>query len=271
MNTFNSFMTFIFRLLLAPFQSMDPLWGLLIISILTGIFMLWIFKMASNQQAIGVTKNRIKAHLLAIRLYRHDVKLSLIAMGQIFAENGRYFLLALRPMLVMIVPMLLLLFQLSVRYGNSAAPPEKPLLISVRVSETADPKQIILHPTMGITIETPALFVSQTNQLYWRIRPQQNGIATLTFQYIDRTESKKLAVGTRRQPLATKRVPTSFAAFLYPVEHTLKSDSFLREIKVDYPAPHIRVAGIQLSWLVFFFIVSVATGFLAKGVFKVQL
>ncbi|MBN1467040.1 hypothetical protein JXA02_14895 [candidate division KSB1 bacterium] len=272
MDAFNKIVTVLFDGLLFPLRPLSAPWALLVLAMLAGLFMLWIFKKVSNQEAIRATKNRIKAHLLEIRLYRHDAMLSLNATGRLFFENGRYFLHLVKPLLLLSAPMLIILLQVGARYGHQPAAVDQPILVSLQLAETIDADQVVLV-AQTIQIETAPLFIPQEHAIYWRIRPVRAGASTLTFQYRDETVEKKLVSGSKtNSPLATKRVcARSLAAFLHPAEATLAANSFAREILVDYEESFIRLGGHRIHWLLIFIVISVLSGFLAKVLFKVQL
>ena len=61
---------YIFHLIFMPFQGLNSAVGLFVVSVLTGIVMLIIFRYTSNQKGIEQVKNRIKAYFLEMKLYR---------------------------------------------------------------------------------------------------------------------------------------------------------------------------------------------------------
>ncbi len=272
MDFFNTITTLFFKILFYPLHFCSALWGLVIVSVLTGLLMLVIFKKVSNQDGIVATKNRIKAHLLATRLYKHDAVLLLGALAAIFKENGRYFLFALKPVLVLCVPVMVLVVQLSAHYGYKPAQINQPILVHAFVAKDIDVRRVSLDAPPEIDVEDTPLRIPLKNETCWRIRPLENGSYNLKFSYAGHTVTKKLIVGDDRQILAAKRVQAhSLAALLYPAEQTLESNCFMREIKINYPEQHVYPAGIKFHWLVFSIIASIVTGLLFKRFFRVQL
>ena len=272
MNIFNQITTAIFNVIFYPLQNLSSFWALFIISILTGLFMLWVFKRVSNQNGIRITKNRIKAHLLAIRLYKNDAILSLQSMGLLFKENGRYLLYALKPMLVLSLPVMIIVIQVGSRYGYQSANINEPLLVHVQVAKDVDMRQVALFaPSDDIRVEKPPLYIPPRSEIYWRIYPLEAGVWTLTFSYRNHNISKKIVSGPKQHLSAPKRVSASIESLLYPAESVLSSDSCINEISVDYSENRIKVAGIRFHWLLFFILLSIVTGFAFKGVFRVQI
>ncbi len=270
MDIFNKIITGLFRLFFYPLKYVNDFWGLLIVSTLTGLLMLIVFKKVSNQAGILSTKNHIKAHLLGIRLYKHDAVLSLGTMGRIFLENGRYFMLALKPMLILMLPVIVLIIQLSARYGYTPAEVGKPIIVTVQVNDAVNVEKVRVTASQGIRVEMPPLHIPSSNEINWRMTPAESGVEVLTFQYEDQKETKKIVVNKKNLLFSPRRV-SSLAALLYPVEKTIDDESFLRDISIGYSENKISFAGWRIQWLVFFFVVSLATGFLAKGIIHVHL
>ena len=79
------------------------------------------------------------------------------SQGRVLAANGRYVLYALKPMLVMIVPMLLLLIQLDVRFGARALAEGETALVKVTVVPELGLAGLepVLEAPAGIAVETP--------------------------------------------------------------------------------------------------------------------
>jgi uncharacterized membrane protein (DUF106 family) len=80
----------LFGIILAPFRSMHPAVGLFVVSIITGIVMVFIFGKTSNQDAIRRAKGRVKAHIAEIWLFRNDLGQMLLAALRVFGTTGRW-------------------------------------------------------------------------------------------------------------------------------------------------------------------------------------
>ena len=53
------------------------------VSLLTALLMLFVFQLTSNQAGIRRAKDRIKAHLLELRLFKDNMRVTLWAQGGI--------------------------------------------------------------------------------------------------------------------------------------------------------------------------------------------
>ncbi len=271
MDIFNQIVTTIFNILFFPLQTLGRFWGLFLVAVLTGLLMLIILKKVSNQEGIHATKNRIKAHVLGARLYQHDASLSVRILGRLFLENGRYLLYALKPMLILMIPVTILIIQLSARYGYQPASLGKPILVRLVANDVDDLSTIRIIPSTDVRIDVTPLTIPALHEINWRIYPITAGVSTLIFQYKETQEEKKMVTDGRWSVLSPRRLTASVRGFLYAAEPTLSSNSFAREISIEYDETKLSVAGVNIHWLVFFILVSLMTGVAAQRLFKVEI
>jgi len=271
-NIFNFVLNTLFNILLFPFQNLNPFWGIVIISLLTGIVMLSIFKNVSNQEKIHQVKNKIKAHLLELRLYNDDIELSLSAVSNLFIANFLYLLQVVKPLLFLFIPVSLILIQVGSRYGNRPLRIDEKTTISVTVYNKIPLQKVHLFGSKGVKVEThPVRFPSQ-NKIYWRITGLNKGLWNVTCRYDTLKVEKRVIVGKHTIPIAHSRVNKySLIAFLNPAEKTLSKNQFLKKIKIKYPQKPIEFAGLHIHWLFLFFVLSLMFGFALKGFLGVEI
>ena len=61
--------------------------------------MVIVFRYTSDQMAIHVAKDRLKAHLLALRLFQDQIPVVMRSYGRIILATGHYLRLAFKPLL----------------------------------------------------------------------------------------------------------------------------------------------------------------------------
>ena len=135
----NALLNGLFDVLLYPFRSLDAWWGMIVVSLLTGLLMLAVFRVTSNQAGIRAAKDRIKAHLLEMRLFKDNFRVSLGAQRQIMTANLKYLGYSAKPLLVMIVPLVLILIQLNFWFGYEPLAVGEPAIVKVRLAAGVDP------------------------------------------------------------------------------------------------------------------------------------
>ncbi len=264
-----------FYLLIAPFKNLDPLWSLMVMSLLVGILMLVIFRYTSNQEAIRKTKNKIRAYIFELRLFKDELGIVLSAQKKIFSYNMKYMSYALKPMLFMIVPLALILIQLEGWYGFKALTPEESAVVSLKLSDGN--QEVINGITMtaspGLEIDSPALRIQSEKEVNWRIRAKEFGSHSLTFNVDNYSFNREVIVSEK----GLKRItPASFRSELWnfllnPGQKAIPDNPYVEEIDVSYPLNSIKVYKWGLHWLVVLFVLSIVFGFALKGLFKVEI
>src|SRR5260370_18015994 len=87
----------------------------------------------SNQKAIGIAKDQLQAHLLAVRLYRDQIPVVMGSYGKILRGAGRYLGLAFKPLLYCIVPITLLMLHMDCYFGAPPPAPACPFLLTANL------------------------------------------------------------------------------------------------------------------------------------------
>jgi uncharacterized membrane protein (DUF106 family) len=275
MSTFNSIFGKIFDLILFPFRSMSPWVGIIIISLLTALFMLFVFRYTSNQKGIKTAKNKIKAHLLEIRLFKDNLGQSLKAQGGILKQNARYIGYSSKPLLFMIVPLLLILVQMNFWFGYEPFTPEKPAILKIKLKEGFIPTetQIELNPSEGITIETPALRIDEELEVNWRFSTNRPGIHEIGITIGEFTETKIInARSGQLQKISPIKPHKNFLDQLfYPVESPISKAIPLESITISQPEYRFNLFGLRMHWIIVYFALSIIFGFGLKGLFGVEI
>jgi len=272
---FNSALARIFEVIFLPFRGLSPWFGMIFISLLTGLLMLFIFRRTSNQAGIRKAKNKIKAHLLELRLYKDNMNVSLRAYGQILRANLKYLSHSIKPMLVMIIPVLLILIQLNLWFGFRSLNVGQEAVLKIRLEQGKNPLQteIVIEPPPGISVETSALRVEDAREIDWRLRALGKGVHTLTIRSESQSFSKQVAVGQNRlAKISTVKPGSSFVDQMFnPGESPVPDNLGIQSVEVDYPSPGMNLFGWHIHWLVVFFALSIIFGFGLKGFFKVKI
>jgi uncharacterized membrane protein (DUF106 family) len=273
MTFISAIMTAMFDFLLRPFAGLSPWYGIAAVSLLTGVVMLLIFRCTSNQRAIRRAKQRIRAHLLEVRLYRDDVRVLLRAQKDILLNNLAYLGNSLAPLAVMIIPVVLILVQLNAHYGYQPLRPNESGIVSARFAHTADLDtcRLELIVPSGLRVETPPLRIPSLREVDWRIGAKRPGKYVLAIAVGEQRVEKQVVVAAGPARVAPERVASGWSAMLMnPGEKPLPHGSVVRSITVGYKRASLPLLRWNIHWLVAFFVLSIAFGFALKGLFRVE-
>ncbi|HPW18920.1 MAG TPA: hypothetical protein PLP83_11180 [Candidatus Aminicenantes bacterium] len=258
-----------------PFQGLPPWFGLTAASLLTSLLMLEAYKLTSDQAAIRRAKDRIKAHLLEMRLYKDNMRASWGAQAGILKANLAYLAANLKPLAVMIVPLVLILARLGLWFDRAPLEPGRETLVKAKLAGAADPAALDLRletPPFA-EVSAPPVRIADEREVVWRIKALAAGRGRLTLRAGDRTAEKSLAVGGPELSKVSARASRgSFPdRVLYPGEPPLPDGAPVRSIEVIYPARRLAAFGLSVHWLAAYLVLSIAFGFALKGVFGVEI
>jgi len=272
---FNTIFGKIFEFMFLPFRGMSPWVAMTIVSFVTGLLMLFIFRYTSNQEGIKRTKNKIKAHLLEMRLFSDNMGVSLKAQGNILKANLRYIAYSAKPMLFMIIPVILILVHINFWFGYDSLQPGEDALLKLMLTEdmSASQTEVLLEPSPGITVETDPLRIEEFREIDWRISATENGVHILNFTVDGQPFTKNVHVGQARlTKISPRKVGRAFFdQVFYPAEAPVSGGIPVEKVEIAYPEHKMNLFGWKMHWLIAYFALSVVFGFAFKGVFGVEI
>ncbi len=274
-------------LLNAGFDAMDALFGwtgplvaVSLVSLATGILFLVLFPHVSAQNWIKSVKDKIKFHLLSIRLYQDNPGNVLRSTGGALGWNFAYLGLNILPMVVLVIPFMVIWFQLNALYAFEPLQPGDERVVVAELKPGTDVNQVQLAPpTEGWSVvQGPVRLNDRTPRVLWTLRAEKEGIFDLTFQDGGESVTKTLAVGERPRRLAKVRTASPWANFfamkdpiLYFGEPVLSKSSFLQTVTIDYPNASFGPFDGEIGIMILFVLISIVAAFALKGPFGVEI
>lgn len=263
-------MTRMFDLFFWPFRTLDPLWAVALFSAVTGVLMLLAFRYASNQNAVRRAKDRLSAHVLEVRLFQDQLSVVAGAYGKILRATGAYIGTTLKPLAVMLLPLLVLLVQMDLRLGVQPFAAGQPVLLKARFTGPEAVGQANLELPDGMELTAPPLHIGEQREVDWRIRPARAGVFAVQVAVGSERYAKQVVVDGDLAALPGERMRGWINSLLYPGEARLPADGPVESITVHYPPREIRFAGWGMHWLIPFFVLSMVVGYALKGVFGAE-
>lgn len=275
-HTANYVLTLTGDVLLAPF-AWYPLCGLVFWAAVSGVVMTLVFGATSSQTRLAETADQTRAQLLAIKLFKDDLTVTWKCQMELLRATGRRLILSIPPMLVMLVPFIVVLIQLAVRYEKRPLVPGNTALVELGVDSAQwdTCRDMQLRAPAGIEVETQALRDSVDQTLCWRIHPHEPGRYELKFSTGSGVEATKtVAVSAESLPLSKltpRRAGVGIVdSMLFPAEPALDEAVPIRTIDVTYPSRTTPVLGVDVPWWLTFLIVSMITALVAGRVLGVR-
>lgn len=257
MNAINRVTSSVFDVLMAPFELLGDEWAVVIVSCLFTVLALLLFKRISWQKGIKGTKDKIKGHMIAIRLYQDDLRIVGSSVVKVVLRNFQYLGLNFGPILPLIFPFALVLAQFVVRYAYAPLPvveesrvagmlPGEGTLIEIELKERDRAKvaelSLVLPPELKPL--SPLLRSVSDGKAYQEVVATRAGAGEIEILVGGaRVGTKEIAAGNvEPEKMQPQRVASPLLAILYPAEDTFPADSPLERVAFTYPDR-------ELSWL----------------------
>ena len=276
MSFINALLRTLIDRLLYPFHDLSPIVGLTVVSLVTAIGLLIVFKHTSNQKALADVKRKIHAGLFEIRLYNDDFRLMMRAQRGILRANLTYMRYSMAPMIWTIPPLILLIAQLQFHYGYSGLTPGQEVLLKIELSEGAyggdeKPPYAVTTPE-GLQLDDLAVWIPTLGEMAWRLTADAPGDYELEIR--NGTGSTTATKTVRVTDSVVRRSPFKVRGFLneliYPAEASLPSDGAIESITVTYPDANVDVF-VELHWMIVYFVLSIVFAFILRGPLGVTL
>jgi hypothetical protein len=248
-----------------------PLFMVLAISIVIGLLMVIVFRYTSDQKAIGRAKDRLKAHLLAVRLFQDQLPVVMRTYGRILRGTGSYLRLAFTPFLIAILPITFLIVQLDRYFGWMPLQPAQTFLVEARVEDLNALNGAALQLPPELSSSAPAVHIPKDKEVVWRVVADRTGQFDIQIAAAGQTVSKQVVVTPGLARVSTVRLKDNFWERMFTSgEAALADNSPVQSITVNYPPREISFAWMQWNWIVLFFVVSLIAGFVFKSVLGIQ-
>jgi len=249
----------------------SPLAIVIVVSLVVGLLMVVLFGYTSDQKAIGIAKDQLKAHLLAVRLYRDQIPVVMRSYGKILRGTGRYLKLAFKPLLYVIIPITLLIVQIDRYLGATPIPPNVPFLLTVHTGSDVL-NDVTLDLPAEIAMTAPPVHVPSTNEIIWRLTGSKEGKYEMKIVAAGQSAAKVVSVGGDLPRISTVRLRGNFWERMFSsAEPALPENSPIESISINYPDRDIEVAGYGMNWIWLFFILSMVAGFVFKELLGIQI
>jgi hypothetical protein len=255
----------------------SPLAIVIFVSLVVGLLMVVLFGYTSDQKAIGIAKDQLKAHLLAVRLYRDQIPVVMGSYGKILRGTGRYLKLAFKPLLYVIIPITLLMVQIDRYLGQTPIAPNAAFLLTVHLpgqaNASSDPaNDVTLDLPPEITMTAPPVHAPAENKIIWRLSGSKDGKYEVKIAAAGQSVSKTVSIGSDLPRISTVRLRGKFWERLFSsAEPALPENSPIESISINYPDRDIDIAGYGMNWIWLFFILSMIAGFIFKEVLGIKI
>ncbi len=259
--------------IVAPFMLLGPTLGMIALSVVVSAFVLLVFRYTADQRRLRASKDQMQGALLGIVVFQHDTAVMFREEGRLIRGAFAYMLNGLKPLAVMVVPMLAIIAALGGFCSHGPLEPGARTMVTLRGPAESAFAGASIEPGPGMEVETPPLRIPSRGEVCWRIRATAPGVHPLQVRVGGETYVKALVVGGkgRMAALSPMRTRKGFWATLIDSAEPPLPASPLSQIRVEYPPARWHLGPVAMPWLLAFFILTVIVGLVLKGPLRVEL
>jgi len=259
--------------LLRPFDS--PWAALATAALATSVLVLLIVRWTSSPATIARARGRLIARVLELVLFRHDAMVSVGAAGRILSANVLYLATLLVPLTVSLVPVALILAQLScwfdarpLQVGEAAV-----LEVKLRDGVSVTDQSLTVMGAEAVRVETEGVRIPRLTEIDWRVRGAHPGVDWIEIRCGDESPVRKhVAVGDDFQKVSRQRSRTGlWEQFANPAESPIEAGASVERVEVRYPARQFYLQNTEIDWILAFFVLTIVFGLILKRPLKVEI
>jgi len=217
-------------------------------------------------------KNRIQAHLLEVRLFPDQLGIVSRAYGRILRWTAIYFAHSLKPLAILLIPLMVLMVQLNLRFSRIPLRSHESFILKAKLVDPGALDSNSLRLPKGLTLTAPPVHVPALNEVNWRIRADEYGVFLPAIVVAGQAFAKRVVVSKEITATPVERARGSLAEwFLNPVEPPLPRGGTLQSLEVNYAPRSIDLGSFATNWLIFFLVVSLVSGLILKFALGIEI
>jgi hypothetical protein len=250
MDALNGIVTKIFDLILTPLETMGREVAMIVMGGIFGILALIVFKHISSQKGIKAAKDKIKGHMIAIRIYQNDLAVVGSSVGKVLLRNVQYVGLNFAPFIPLAIPFVFVIAQMVVRYSFDPLPvvavedvdemlagQGTELRIEFKGDQKKRASELEVVLPEGLVATSPLVRVGAAGLAFIEFVATAPGEHVVELRFPDGTSYEKTIVAGEvpTRTMQPERVSGMLSAALWPAEDSFDSASPIAHLAFAYP------------------------------------
>lgn len=247
--------------------------NLLFFSLLISLVATLTYKYFANQDAIKTVNDRIKSFIYELRLFDYSPALVFQALGNIFRSSAMYILYSLKPLAVLIIPVMIILMQLHYLFDYSPLKDGDVTVVSVTFADSFVPEQgrYSFEVSENLNLDTAPVLNTDTNEVSVRVSVKGDEEGFFTVNAGGTSYTKKIIISDK----TVKVLPvTTSGGFWTNIANfgsdIMPSDGELTRVAVQYPDGDHTIFGTTWHWLIWLLLISMSVAIVMMKILKIN-
>lgn len=278
LNILNRFFDFIWT----PLSKTSCYIDFILISAISAVIFLILFKKTSNQEKIQHFKNILFAHILEIRLYKDQPLMTLKIIFDILLKNLTYLRYTIVPIFVILPFVLIISIQLNNRYGYLPIKQGDTFVVRVDLNKglatdiAKNPGKIRCETSKGVLIETQPILIESEASIYWRAKVTDSGnnqqFLRIMLDGTGYDVKKKILTNLSKQRFSPERQKYNLEGlFLDSSEGFISDTSPFEAVSINYNRATYPFLFWNMDPIVLYFVLTLLLGLAFKPFLKVNI
>lgn len=247
-----------FEGLLWPFDLLPDLLSLTLLSIITGVVLLWLVGKTTPQRLVEKARNKMTAAIYEIRLYLDSPGRVFRCQGRLLGWSFIYVGVMMPALVAAALPLGLLYLHLETRFGLDPLARGEQVVLRVDLNDGVDGYQVVAEPQDGAESTAPPVFDEEENVVYLRYAITGESVSELGVRVGDHVATKGISVGSRGRSVSAERFAGVGGFWQFGDERPLSGDSPVAGISLSYPPRERSWLGIPIWWIYWLLVATVA-------------
>ena len=241
------------EVLLWPFDLLPPWLSLTLVSIITGVVMLWVVGKSTPQRRLERARDRLAGGVYEVRLFLDSPVRIFGALFSMLKWSVIYIGLVIPALLVMTFPLGLLYLHLETRHGFAPLPVGEPLVVRVDLADGVDGYALEAGDEGGndVLVTAPPVYDAEGQRVYLRVEVQRPGEHVLPIRLGDTVVDKRLTATADAVTVSPDRASGADMFLVYTDEPPLDAGAGITAVSVTHPAKDQSWLGTSMPWWVF--------------------
>ena len=257
---------------------------IVLMSLISAIIFLLIFKKTSNQRKIKYHKDKIFGNMLQMPLYKDKFGMLVLSILNILKHNLLYLKQTLIPLVFICIPLILFTVQINNRCGYKPLEVNQRFIMRVDLDANAIQdslpaviENVYCEPSPEIVLETPPLRIETEGNVFWRARvaelPQNSQpYLRIGVQGSDRLIEKTIVTDYRYERFSPAKGKWSFWNGLFNnAEGFLADDAFFEFVSIDYHRASYAFLFWSVDAIILYFLLTLIFALALKPFVKVTI
>ncbi len=248
--------------ILTPFDALGPFWGLTLLSILSGIFMLWVVGKTTPQKRVEKARNQMDSAVYEIRLFLDSPVRVLLSLWRLIINSLLYIAYMMPAFVILAIPLGIMFLGLETRHAMDPIEVNRPFVATVELADGVDGSKLVVGGE-GIEVTAPPLYVKSEQKVYVRLVAKTVGTLEASFA-IDKPVTKEIVTDPDAVQMSPDRA-SGFDLFVSYGPESRLEDGQITAIGVVHPVNEdTRYLGIAMPWWVWWLLLMMIAAFALK-------